>query len=129
MFLCPAPYQHDSLRLYFAEDLMGPWIEHPASPIVEGDARKARPAGRVLVLADKIIRFAQNCVPAYGTQVRAFEISALTTRDYVETENQNSPILTASGKGWNETGMHHIDPHLLGEGQWLACVDGLSSVV
>jgi hypothetical protein len=128
MFTCSNPAQHSSLRLFFADDLMGPWLEHPASPIVESDARKARPAGRVLVLADKIVRFAQDCVPNYGTQVRAFEISQLTTKTYVETEHQNSPILTASGAGWNESGMHHIDPHLLPGGKWLACVDGINSI-
>jgi hypothetical protein len=128
MFICSNPSRNDALRLYFANDLLGPWLEHPASPIVKNDARKARPAGRVLVLADKIFRFAQDCVPNYGTQVRAFEISELTTTSYVETENSNSPILTASGVGWNESGMHHVDPHLLPGGQWLACVDGINSI-
>jgi len=128
MFICSNPHRHSELRLYFADDLLGRWVEHPASPIVEDDARKARPAGRVLVLADRIIRFAQDCVPSYGTQVRAFEITELTTKRYVETEHQSSPILTASGAGWNESGMHHIDPHLLPGGQWLACVDGINSI-
>jgi hypothetical protein len=103
-------------------------MEHPASPLIEDNARKARPGGRVLVLDDKIIRFTQDCVPHYGTQVRAFEISELTTRSYLETEHPNSPILSPSGAGWNETGMHHIDAHLLAGGKWLACVDGLSPV-
>lgn len=126
MFACSTPYQHDTLRLYFAEDLMGPWAEHPASPIVEGNKRNARPGGRVLVLDDKIIRYAQDCIPVYGTHVRAFEISELTISSYVEKENKNSPILTASGNGWNGLGMHHIDAHLMPEGQWIACVDGFS---
>lgn len=128
MFVCATPHRHDSLRLYFAANLMGPWMEHPASPIIEDNARKARPAGRVLVLADRIIRFTQDCVPTYGTQVRAFEISELTTRSYLETEHPNSPILSPSGAGWNEVGMHHIDAHLLAGGKWLACVDGLNGV-
>jgi hypothetical protein len=128
MFTCSNPCRHDSLRLYFANDLLGPWLEHPANPIVKADARKARPAGRVLVLADKIIRFAQDCVPNYGTQVRAFEITELTTTSYVETEHSNSPILTGSGAGWNESGMHHLDPHLLAGGRWLSCVDGINSI-
>jgi hypothetical protein len=126
MFACSTPYQHDTLRLYFAENLLSPWAEHPASPIVTGDKHKARPGGRVLVLDDRIIRFAQDCLPVYGTQVRAFEISELTTSSYVEKEGQDSPVLTASGNGWNGLGMHHIDPHPMSEGQWIACVDGFS---
>lgn len=124
MFACSTPYGHDSLRLYFAEELMGPWTEHPHSPIVEGNKGCARPAGRVVVLNDQIVRFAQDCIPEYGTQVRAFEISQLTTSDYVEAEHRSSPILTAGGDGWNGLRMHHIDPHLKPDGSWIACVDG-----
>jgi len=42
MFTCSTPYEHDTLRLYFADNLMGPWIEHPASPIVEGNKHNAQ---------------------------------------------------------------------------------------
>lgn len=126
LFACSAPYQHDVLRLYFAEDLMGLWTEHPESPIVEGDLQNARPGGRPLELNNKIIRFAQDCIPIYGSRVRAFEIFELTTGIYLEKENKHSPVLAASGNGWNGLGMHHIDPHQIAEGNWIACVDGFS---
>lgn len=126
MFACSTPYQHDTLRLYVAEEIRGAWREHPASPIIQSNKGKARPAGRVLVMDNTIIRFAQDCIPKYGTQLRAFEISELTTRSYAEKENSNSPVLRASGNGWNGVGMHHIDAHLLDGGRWLACVDGSS---
>jgi hypothetical protein len=124
MFTCSTPYQHDTLRLYLADEIMGEWREHPASPIVTGDRRKARPGGRVLVLDNSIIRFAQDCFPAYGTQLRAFEVTELTPSTYVEKESSKSPVLSANGQGWNRTGMHHVDAHLLKDGRWLACVDG-----
>jgi hypothetical protein len=123
-----AEQKSDTLRLYCADDLMGPWLEHPASPIVNQDERMARPAGRVLVLEDRVIRYAQDCFPAYGTQVRAFEITELTSTSYREREVVESPILGPSGRGWNASGMHHIDLHRLDTGQWLACVDGWLSV-
>ncbi len=103
---------------------MGPWLEHPKSPIIEGDDYIARPAGRVLVLRDRVVRYAQDCFPSYGIQVRAFEITELTTGGYREREVSESPILRASGAGWNASGMHHIDPHFVGDGQWIACVNG-----
>src|SRR6185436_3781251 len=78
LFTCTLPYQHNSVSLYFAEELLGPWKEHPASPIVERNKSTARPGGKVVILGDKIIRFAQDCLPNYGTQVRAFEISQLS---------------------------------------------------
>src|SRR5690349_12433308 len=78
LFVCSTPYQHDTLRLYFAEDLTGPWREHPRSPLVARDASRARPGGRVLVRDNKPIRFAQDCVARYGSRVRAFDILELT---------------------------------------------------
>lgn len=124
LFTCSTPYQHDTLRLYFADELTGPWREHPKSPIIRNDKCRARPAGRVLKLEDKLIRFAQDCVPLYGSRVRAFDIIELTTTHYVEVENLASPILQPSGAGWNALGMHHVDAHQQTDGSWLACVDG-----
>ena len=126
MFACSPPYQHDTLRLFFASKLTGPWTEHPKSPIIRSDKRRARPAGRLVEFDNTLIRFAQDCVPVYGTSVRAFRITKLTVDDYADFENKRSPILTGSSVGWNALGMHHVDPHRLSNGQWLACVDGLS---
>lgn len=114
----------DTLRLFFAEGLMGPWTEHPRSPIVAGNPHVARPAGRVVVGNNVAIRYAQDCYPAYGREVRAFEITELTTRHYREREVSDNPILAGNGRGWNAHGMHHIDPHQMEDGRILACVDG-----
>jgi hypothetical protein len=117
--------QYDTLRLFYADELTGPWREHPKSPVAEGNNRKARPAGRVRVIDGCPIRFAQDCYPRYGTRVRAFSISELNTKTYREKERPESPVLGPSGTGWNELGMHHVDPHEIAEGNWIACVDGL----
>ena len=124
LFVCSTPYQHDTLRLYFAEQLTGPWREHPRSPLVRGDNCRARPAGRILRVNDKLIRFAQECAPRYGTRVRAFDILDLTTTNYEEVENSASPVLEPGGGDWNATGMHHLDAQHQPDGTWLACVDG-----
>lgn len=127
LFTCATPYGHDELRLYFARDLEGPWKEHPRSPIVRNDKCRARPGGRIVQIGQRVIRFAQDCMPDYGTRVRAFEISELTRERYVETEHTRSPILSPSGKDWNAFGMHHVDAHQLRDGSWIACVDGRES--
>lgn len=126
LFGCSTPYQHDTLRLYFAEEIRGTWQEHPASPIIQSNRRNARPAGRVLFIDGNPIRLAQDCMPRYGTQLRAFEISQLSAQRYAEQESRISPVLGASGAGWNCFGMHHLDAHLLDDGRWIACVDGSS---
>jgi hypothetical protein len=115
------------LRLYGAAALRGPWREHPASPVIVGDARIARPGGRVLVENNRIFRFTQASVPYYGTEVRAFEITILTATRYQERPVQPTPILKGAGSGWNACGMHHVDVHRLDESQYIACVDGWTS--
>jgi len=118
------PEGNDILRLYYADNLMGPWIEHPESPIIERDANIARPGGKVLVFDGRIVRYTQDDDPTYGNQVRAFEITELTTLSYEEKEVPENPILKASGTGWTSDGMHHIDAHQIDENKWIACVDG-----
>jgi hypothetical protein len=126
VFTCPTPYQHDSLRLYFAGDPLSNWTEHPLNPLVTGNKSIARPGGRVQILDGRPVRFTQDCFPIYGKQVRAFEITELTTTTYREHELPESPVLTpVGGDAWNSSGMHHLDAHQLGANHWIACVDGL----
>ena len=67
MFLETNPTMRcDTLRLYLANDLLGPWEEHPRSPVVQGKSRIARPAGRVLSFGNRLLRFTQDCSTSYG---------------------------------------------------------------
>ncbi len=120
---------NDKLRLFYANDLMGPWIEHSKSPVVLGDNRIARPGGRVIVYNDQVIRYAQDDSNFYGKAVRGLIIDVLSPTDYKEHEAEFSPILKGSAKHltwtmWNAKGMHTLDPHQIGPNQWIACVDG-----
>lgn len=115
---------HDTLRLFMAEDLAGPWREHPQSPVVCGDPSQARPAGPVIVADGRIVRVAQNCNPAYGTDVRGLEILALSPHDYAERPLAANPLLGPSRRGWHADGMHHLSMARCPDGSWLAAVDG-----
>jgi len=119
--------RNNTLRLFYSDNLEGNWKEHPKSPIVKKNAHKARPAGRMLIFDNKLIRFAQDCYSCYGNKVRAFKITTLNTKQYKEEEIANSPILNPSGKGWNAERMHHIDCHKIKDNLWLASVDGRKS--
>lgn len=116
-----------ALHLYVAEDPTGPWREHPASPLRRDDPRLSRPAGRLIPVDQGVLRFAQDGEPHYGSGVRAVLIDRLTPDKYSEHELSVSPVLEASGRGWNGSGMHHVDAHRRGDGSWLACVDGRST--
>lgn len=116
--------RNDMLRLYGATTPYGPWREHPCSPIVAGDARIARPAGRVVCHNGRLIRLAQDCSQHYGARVLAFEVVDLTAERYAERPWSSAALLEPERSGWNQRGMHTLDLHRLQEGTWLALVDG-----
>jgi len=118
------PNGNDTLRLYYSDNLTGPWVEHPKSPVIKENANIARPGGRVLIHDKRIFRYTQDDYPTYGNQVWAYEITELTTTSYKEKEVNKLPVLKATGNGWNGLGMHQIDPYQISEGKWIACVDG-----
>jgi hypothetical protein len=117
----------DTLRLYMSTELAGPYVEHPLSPLVTNDPTRARPAGRIVVRDEGLLRFAQVCRPRYGTGIRAFTVETLTPSAYAERPFRDGHLLEATGRGWNGMGMHTIDLHRRADGTWLAAVDGLSS--
>ena len=117
-------YQFDTLRLFHADDLRGPWTEHPASPIITGDPLRARPGGRPFVHDGRLVRLAQAGRPVYGAALHAFAISELTAETYREEAIGAGPLFRGSGFGWNAIGMHHLDAHPLGDGRWIGAVDG-----
>ncbi|HEX3148623.1 MAG TPA: hypothetical protein VHR66_11095 [Gemmataceae bacterium] len=114
----------DEMRLYVADRPVGPWREHPVSPVYVGDRSRSRPAGPVLADSGRLYRLAQDAIPHYGHSIRAFEIERLTETEYREHPVDGGPVLTASRRGWNAMGMHHLDAHQTDTGNWLAAVDG-----
>ena len=122
MFTCSKPYQNDTLRLYTADALLGPWREHPRSPLIVGDTTHARPGGRVIVdERGRLLRFAQDCSVLYGQALAAFEIVELDEQRYAERELGR---VLGPGSGWSALGMHQLDAQRIGPEAWLACVDG-----
>jgi hypothetical protein len=116
--------RRDALVIYYADRPEGPWHAHAGNPISGIDRRTARPAGRMIILDGRLIRFAQDSEVNYGRRVRAFRVEELTPDRYVERPAADREILGPSGHGWNATGMHHLDAHELGPNDWIACVDG-----
>lgn len=55
----------DSLCLFFADALGGPWRPHPQNP-VKNDARSSRPAGPLMIEEGQLLRPAQDCSRRYG---------------------------------------------------------------
>jgi hypothetical protein len=73
----------DSLVLYSAEQLLGPWQEHGGNPVLI-DARSARPAGAPWREGDTLIRPAQDCSQEYGGQITLRQTTALSSSRFEE---------------------------------------------
>ena len=137
LFTETAAHGFGTLRLYYADELRGPWREHPRSPVVDENENIARPGGRVFVYDGSLFRCTQDDTPTYGNQVRVFQIDRLTPDDYAEHEHIGSPVLESRKSyghkvrlaNWRSGGMHTLDPHEDGNGAWIACVDGVTRTV
>lgn len=114
-------HTNDELRLFTSLDLLGPWSEHRASPLVLRDPGAGRPAGRLVVHDEKVLRFAQDCRTGYGRAVRAFEVGLHPTT-YSERLVRD-PVLAGTQHGWNASAMHHLDAHRVGA-EWVVFADG-----
>ncbi|HEY5587615.1 MAG TPA: hypothetical protein VIK86_01515 [Candidatus Paceibacterota bacterium] len=113
-----------NLHLYYSESLKHGWIEHPKSPLIIDDYSKARPAGRIILFKNDIIRFSQNDLDYYGKNINMHKVTKLTIEDYDEEEVQLDLSGTGVDNKWNRDGMHHIDCCKLNNDEWLVAVDG-----
>ena len=78
----------DTLNLYYADHpLSDQWTPHPLNPIVK-DIHSARPAGRIFLHNDGLIRPSQDCSIRYGYAINFNRIITLTKTDYAETCEQ-----------------------------------------
>jgi len=115
----------NDLNLFSSEALLGPWTEHPQSPILTASPHFARPGGRVIKDGEAIYRYAQDGIPNYGSKVWAFRIIELSAGSYREEKVPGDAIVGAGQEGWNNRGMHTIDAHQQENRKWIALVDGL----
>ena len=120
----------NDLHLFSSDVLLGPWTEHPQSPILTASPHFARPGGRIVWDGEALYRYAQDGIPNYGSKVWAFRITELSITSYREEQVAGGPIIQpgiqAGEEGWNNRGMHTVDAHQQEKGKWIALVDGLA---
>ncbi len=75
----------DELFLFVSDSLVGPYLPHPANPVV-CDVRRSRPAGRLFRHQGRLIRPAQDCAPDYGAAIVFNEVLELSPTRYSERE-------------------------------------------
>ena len=94
----------NELSVFWSDSLGGKWHPHAQNPVVS-DVRCARPAGRLIVHEDRLIRPAQDGSVRYGYALTFREILELTPDSYAEVEV--SRITPEAIKG--NLGTHHYD--------------------
>ncbi len=75
----------DELHVFHSPSPFGPWQPHQKNPVAT-TTRGARPAGRVFMLDQQLVRPAQDCAKVYGHRVRFFRIDELSEDNFRETE-------------------------------------------
>src|SRR5262245_3814107 len=68
----------DTLSIFFAPRLLGPWQPHRANPLLV-DRAAARPAGGMVFRDGQLWRPVQDCSGGYGTGIGLAEVTRLTT--------------------------------------------------
>ena len=93
-------------HLFVADNLTGPYTEHPASPICEG-RDCGRNAGSIITNNNELYRPVQVCVNGYGEQTSVMKIETLTPTEYKETLfkkniiDTQTPPYSMGGHQWN----------------------------
>jgi hypothetical protein len=94
----------DTLAIWSADDLLGPWLPHAGNPILVDD-RTARPAGKMVHLDGKLYRPVQDCRKAYGAAVNLMRVTRLD-RDGFAQELEGS---ISSGPTWPGRRVHTLN--------------------
>lgn len=94
----------DSLHLWSAPDLRGPWHPHRANPVLV-DIASARPAGHVVEHEGRLLRPVQDCRNGYGAALAVAEITRLDDDAF----EQRVVAQHAPGGSWPGRRLHTLN--------------------
>ena len=94
----------DSLSVFHAPDLCGPWTAHIRNPVLI-DSHSARPAGDVFTHGGMLWRPAQDCSSGYGSAITLCTIDRLD----IETYEQSIVALLKPDPGWLSRRVHTLN--------------------
>jgi hypothetical protein len=92
------------LRIWYADDLFGPWHPHAANP-VKIDVRSSRGAGTPFVVDGVLYRPSQDCSQTYGGRVIVNRVLKLTPTEFVE---ESARIVDPESGGPYRFGLHTL---------------------
>lgn len=113
--------ENNGLKIFYADNLLGEYKEHPLSPITD-DIGFCRNGGTIFEHNNKLYRPAQNCTNYYGENLSLYEINKLTATEY--HENKVADLIDKKNK-WSKYGGHHFNM-VNYKGKTLFVMDGIT---
>jgi hypothetical protein len=104
----------DTLSLFHAPRLQGPWQPHPANPVLV-DQAAARPAGAMLVRNGTVLRPVQDCTAGYGCGIGLAEVTRLDREGF----EQHVRAVVRADPTWPGRRFHTLN-----RAGRLECIDG-----
>ncbi len=105
IFLVNQKTSHTHLEIYISNELKGKYKAYFNNPVMI-DCSKARPAGKIFVLDDKMLRPSQNCTEHYGQEITLEEIIQLTDNNFI---TKSHSIISPIKKSQYKHGIHTIN--------------------
>ncbi|MCC8937030.1 hypothetical protein H8A99_11185 [Bradyrhizobium sp. Arg68] len=94
----------DTLAIYYAEQLFGPWQPHASNPILM-DRATTRPAGNFVTIDGRLWRPVQDCTNGYGAALGLAEILELSPTTYRQAVRH----LLKPGPLWTGRKLHTLN--------------------
>jgi hypothetical protein len=95
----------DTLAIWSATDLFGPWLPHPENPVLIDD-RIARPAGNFVRQNGALYRPVQDCRGAYGNALSFMKVTRLDREGCAQT---NEGAFSGGSSAWPGTRLHTLN--------------------
>jgi hypothetical protein len=94
----------DSLAIYYAEHLLGPWVPHASNPVMI-DRASTRPAGNFVTIDGKLWRPVQDCTNGYGAALGLAEIVELSPTTFKQVVRHS----LRPGPAWPGRKLHTLN--------------------
>jgi hypothetical protein len=94
----------DTLAIWSANDLLGPWQPHPENPVLIDD-RTARPAGNFVRRNGELYRPVQDCRRAYGGALGFMKVTRLDREGFA----QQGEGTISGGPSWPGKRLHTLN--------------------
>jgi hypothetical protein len=95
----------DTLAIYYADQLFGPWLPHASNPVLM-DRASVRPAGNFVNINGRLWRPVQDCSNGYGRALGLAEVLELTPTKYRQVVRHS---LKPGGPAWNGRKLHTLN--------------------